>query len=853
MKIDNKWFCLTWEKKRPGGVWLSLLLCAALLAGSFGGGMWLGSRNGNEPGQSAQADVQSAADENGSQAGGGEGNESLVSEDQEDAYVEGTYVTSAYLAGSVMEKYGETISPYGYTYGPAITGLKRDENILLQIGFSVEEAEFEYWTEIADLFQDPQLTNSLGNRWEYDEDVRTLAMLPSNYPVGEIGLSELDTVTAGRYEHDDNVLFPHDSGSAWGNLGTMYLAIYVDLETGENLERPQVQVVTLEGELQDTPRLTYSFTEDGRVHFSWTRVEGAEEYFICRIGNKEGKGLDGFLWVMDTVVATEWTSPAPMYGSATANQGFRNYSVAEDDWYGEYTAEKVIGEYGETPLSVYNVESRNAFCVIAVSKEGTSMMSNYVDTLDIQGNIPVKVAYNTWCANGFAYGHCETIEEVLPYGYVTMADGTTAMKLIDYDTEKAVVIEDRYIYYDDDGNYLEGQNVKELNIPYRIEGTPFEDVMSVAFYNESRMEEDLRFIEEREDLLRKRAGDVTLDNDVEFGEDEAARAEVRQVVDIKVTANSALSEYLALNMLSGVDVIDVSEFREAADTALLVDAFLEAYYQNPLILGISGYKINRRGTAVKVIYEQSAKEQAQKQEEILAKVSEIIGQIITPGMTELEKELAINQYLCDTCTYDDSALENAEKNNYQYVDDRFNDSFTAYGALLNGRCVCAGYAAAFKLLADAAGLECIVVTGALEGTLPHAWNKVRIDGDWEILDVTNNDNEFLTNALLNLPDEAGRRTLTEDSDYVMDGYLRNYASTNGQKEYYRVNRMYFPYNEIAGKLAEQLNEKGTALLRTEYSLDDETFALIGQEVIDALDTNTPIYGYYWMGVIYLTY
>lgn len=79
--------------------------------------------------------------------------------------------------------------------------------------------------------------------------------------------------------------------------------------------------------------------------------------------------------------------------------------------------------------------------------------------------------------------------------------------------------------------------------------------------------------------------------------------------------------------------------------------------------------------------------------------------------------------------YDDAALKNAEKNDYMYVDDSLNDSLTAYGALINGRCVCAGYAAAFKPQANAAGLECIVVTGAQKGTLPYAWNKVCIDGD----------------------------------------------------------------------------------------------------------------------------
>ena len=837
------------EKRKTGRIILSAILCIVLLAGTFGSGFFTGAylyKGGKEAVSVKGGSQQSAAESP-------EGTQDNKDTDQagEDTYVEGSYVTSKHLAEQTMEKYKNETSPYGYSYGPAITGLSRSDVIEIELGFDVETLGFEYWTEIMDLFEDPQLMHSVGNNWDYDKETGIVTLSPTNHPSGMIMVNSLDTVTAGKYEHDDLMLFPHDAGTDWGNQGTLYLATYVDLNTGEKLSEPVVQVVSLKGELPDTPRLQYSYTEDGRVHFNWTEVEGAEEYFVCSMSYYEDSGLSTFLSVIGSTTGTEWVSEAPEYGSVTANQGFSNYNVAMDDWYNEYYMGDRTAEYGETPLNVYKTENRELYYVIAVSQAGTSMMSNPIDILDIQENIPVSLASDTWDANGYQYGCYESPEDTASYGYVTMADGATAMKLLDYHTEKAVVVEDRYIYTDEEGNYLEGKNVTVLKIPYRIEGTPFEDVVLLKDYDESRLEEDLKYIEEREELLRKRAGDVALDNNIEFEEGENVTEEVREV-DIEITANSALSEYLAKNMLSGVSVIDVSEFDEAADASMLADALLEAYYQNPLILGISGYRMNRTGTAVKIAYEETPADMASKQEELKIKIAEIVSEIITEDMTELEKELAINQYLCDTCTYDDAALENAEQNDFACVDSEFKDSFTAYGALINGRCVCAGYAAAFKLLADASGLESVVVTGTLEGTLPHAWNKVRIDGEWEILDTTNNDNEFLSNALLNLPDEAGNRTLTEDSDYVLDGYMRNYVATNGQREYYRLNGLYYSYDQIGEKLAEQLNENGTALLRTEYALDDETFDKIGQEVYDAMAGDEPLYGYYWMGVIYLT-
>lgn len=848
MKIDNNLFLFVLQKKKKGGVFLPILLCIVLLAGMFGGGIATGLLLKGNGGGDMPAYVGNTGEKEGTEEiAAGQETVPLVEEE----FVEGNYVTSTYLASTTLDKYKDETSPYGYTYGEPITGLKRTDNIVLQSGIPIEELDIEYWSEIIGLYEDPELKYSVGNGWEYDKETRTITMTPSSYPIGCVWLHNLTTEEVGKYEHDDTQFFPNDAGTAWGNLSTMYLATYIDLETGEKREVPQVQVVTVEGELPDTPRLTQSYTEDGRVHFSWTAVEGAEEYFVCRYTYSEEYGMTGGLSAMATTTDTEWTSAASEYGSVLANSDFRNFSIAQDDWYDDWYREERIAEYGEEPVAVWNEDNCYRFCVIAISKEGTSMMSNSVDILDIQENIPVLIASDTWKANGYNYNRYERVDAITPYGYVTMANGMTAMKLIDYDTQKAAVVEDRYIYTDEEGNFLEGKNVKVLKIPYRIEGTPFEDVALVVDYDDGKLEQDLKFIEEREDMLRKRGGDVALNTDIEFEEGETAAVEVREV-DFEITANSALSEYLAMNMLSGVKVIDVSAFNEAADPSMLADAFLEAYYQNPLILGVQGYRMNRTGTAVKVVYDDSAAVTAEKQEEIRKKVAEVIAEIITPDMTELEKELAINQYLCDTCEYDNAALENAEAHDYAYVDSEFNDSFTAYGALINGRCVCAGYAGAFKLLADAAGLDSVVVTGVLEGNLPHAWNKVRIDGEWEILDVTNNDNEFLSNALLNLPDEAGNRTLTEDSDYVLDGCMRNYAATNGQREYYRINGMYYSYDKIGEKLAEQLKENGTALLRTEYALDDETFNRIGQDVYEALDGEEELYGSYWMGVIYLT-
>ena len=333
---------------------------------------------------------------------------------------------------------------------------------------------------------------------------------------------------------------------------------------------------------------------------------------------------------------------------------------------------------------------------------------------------------------------------------------------------------------------------------------------------------------------------------------EEEEKQVRKVEDTPVFASSALSEYLALSMLGGATSIDLSDFPEARDLSLAEDALLEAYYQNPLILGLKEYQFNRRGTVLHLAYDETASVQARKQEEIREEVSRVIKRIIRSNMTEEEKELAINEYLCDTVTYDEDALANAEQNDFMYVDQQYHDSFTAYGALMNGRCVCAGYAGAFKLLAQEAGLETIVVTGFLDGSLSHAWNKVLIGNEWQIVDVTNNDNDRISNALFNLPAFAGDRVLVEDRDYMQDKAIRNYTGSSEEYEFYHMTDSYFPVQEIAQRLTEGLKEKREITLRTDYALDDDDFYNVTDAVFEALGEDAELYGCYWIGVIYLS-
>ena len=59
--------------------------------------------------------------------------------------------------------------------------------------------------------------------------------------------------------------------------------------------------------------------------------------------------------------------------------------------------------------------------------------------------------------------------------------------------------------------------------------------------------------------------------------------------------------------------------------------------------------------------------------------------------------------------------------------------YTSYGAFVNHNAVCQGYALAFKVLMDRAGIPCCYVSS---DAINHAWNMVRLDGNWYHVDVT---------------------------------------------------------------------------------------------------------------------
>ncbi|MBQ8802407.1 MAG: hypothetical protein IJZ53_02070 [Tyzzerella sp.] len=111
------------------------------------------------------------------------------------------------------------------------------------------------------------------------------------------------------------------------------------------------------------------------------------------------------------------------------------------------------------------------------------------------------------------------------------------------------------------------------------------------------------------------------------------------------------------------------------------------------------------------------------------RVSEILGNI-PAGVTAVEKEKLIYDYIQDTVTYDKNTA--ALLSNSSNV---VSHSFGAYGAACKNLAVCEGYAELLQYLCYCVGINVTSVSGTASGG-SHMWNAIQLDSKWYMLDAT---------------------------------------------------------------------------------------------------------------------
>lgn len=121
---------------------------------------------------------------------------------------------------------------------------------------------------------------------------------------------------------------------------------------------------------------------------------------------------------------------------------------------------------------------------------------------------------------------------------------------------------------------------------------------------------------------------------------------------------------------------------------------------------------------------------------VTQRLDSLVDGLYLVGKTDYEKIVLIHNTILDQVTYSTDHMDDTDPNKIYH---------STYAATkipngnFNGTCVCQGYATMFYYMALKAGVDCRIITGtgkSSTGSGPHAWNIVKLDGQWYNLDVT---------------------------------------------------------------------------------------------------------------------
>ncbi len=199
-------------------------------------------------------------------------------------------------------------------------------------------------------------------------------------------------------------------------------------------------------------------------------------------------------------------------------------------------------------------------------------------------------------------------------------------------------------------------------------------------------------------------------------------------------------------------------------------------------------------------------------ESLYENAKEVLREIINDDMSDYEKVLAIYQWMAFNVAYDYD-VDQYEQDWIYYT------GFYLEGVFIDHVAVCDGIAKAFVVMCQMEGIPCVRVTGEASGT-GHAWNKVKIGGQWYIIDPTwgntANDTqewEYLSFQHFMISDDAKTRYGCEAYTYTNEGV---YAA--GYKSYYH--NFGFEFNGLDYDYVIESQTELNVLIAYCFSLED---------------------------------
>ena len=138
------------------------------------------------------------------------------------------------------------------------------------------------------------------------------------------------------------------------------------------------------------------------------------------------------------------------------------------------------------------------------------------------------------------------------------------------------------------------------------------------------------------------------------------------------------------------------------------------------------------------------------------KFNTVLESLDLDGKSDYEKTLAIYRWVTGNVAYEDHV-----------------NSRKAYGALIDGKAVCNGFATLFECMLNASGIDCIYIRGVNESnTETHAWNLVKLNNQYYLCDPTN-DRTSRFSVFLLAPNNNG-----DFGRFILDKNNLNYQVVN---------------------------------------------------------------------------
>lgn len=599
----------------------------------------------------------------------------------------------------------------------------------------------------------------------------------------EHGLSEDFEYFQLRENYETEVIegTEYERQTQWGFRDVYYLVRSVDKE-GKPLDRPVVSEFSFTHEL-DTPNVTIGDdpTSPGTIQFAWEPVSGADRYLVLTahtFANAEGDntGLRRYS-VVGMTEGTTWSALESFFGNPDAEYSSsgltrQNEALKLFDYDDEYLATHPSNEYG----TYIDFE----FGVIAIADTGDAdediIASAFAPTggADSMSGRTYKVAEDTWYADyggsWFPGTEFATFDEIPTSIPVITMDGHIAQS-------SAVLVAATLLEADEVagpgtvqiGLYAAGT---QLSVPVIVEIPDGESAFAL--------------IDDFNDRSALESGQTNAIKDTlsQFVISDATILSTAPDVDYPVQGTHPFVEFLATHMVARTEAVDISDWLGQPGLPDITDAVLEAWGQNPYVYVAD---VSSSGSLIYFNYSYPEGEYQQHQAELKANVESTVASIITDGMSDSEKALAINQFLVQTVEYDYDAFTTLDQWSYDESGTGWRTFAKENGALhaweANGAwdqhtIVCAGYAIAFVALSMESNLVSVYVTGVVTyNNGLHAWNKVNVDGSWLAVDATWNDsplgNEFL---LITDSQFTGSADRFEDYNWVLDDNLPRFAT-----------------------------------------------------------------------------